>query len=460
MKMALRSWQIECIDAAMHHYHKHRHFFCQATPAAGKTRLAAELAKELLEQRLIDVVVCFAPSCEVVDGIRRTFEKVLSRPFHGQLGAVGVALTYQAIEHKDCEFWRLFNEQRVFAVFDEIHHCSAGSPLQAANSWGEAVLQKLQDSAAYTLALSGTPWRSDEQAIALARYSDPEGQLIVDFQYSLRRAVTERVCRIPRIRLVDNSLLRLSRSGDVERSFDGFSNLLRQSCITYEELVANDEINRYMIQLAVQQLNLVRQKICDAAGLLVASNIEHAYRIAACLHDLGESAVVVTTHSTDAQSMIHEFRHGQQRWIVAVGMISEGTDIPRLQLCCYLSRIRTEMYFRQVLGRVLRHRGVQDDHAWLLMLAEPTLVTFANRIADDLPEDASVVTHLSKHDIDNVAPVLAVSEIAHCNGLSEMGLSDSQQAAAKISHSIHMDRMHSFKLSVAGVFREQLLMLF
>ncbi|MCY1275230.1 hypothetical protein D9M70_238660 [compost metagenome] len=72
-------------------------------------------------------------------------------------------------------------------------------------------------------------------------------------------------------------------------------------------------------------------------------------------------------------------------------MISEGTDIPRLQVCCYLSRIRTELHYRQVLGRVLRRTGESDDQAWLFMLAELTLQGFAERIADDLPDDLAVL---------------------------------------------------------------------
>lgn len=75
-------------------------------------------------------------------------------------------------------------------------------------------------------------------------------------------------------------------------------------------------------------------------------------------------------------------------------MISEGTDIPRLQVCCYLSRIRTELYYRQVLGRVLRRMGEPDDQAWLFMLAEPTLQRFAERIADDLPDDLAVLSQV------------------------------------------------------------------
>ena len=104
------------------------------------------------------------------------------------------------------------------------------------------------------------------------------------------------------------------------------------------------------------------------------------------------SCQIVTNRTPDAQQLINTFRHSDCRWIVAVGMISEGTDIPRLQVCCYLSRIRTELHYRQVLGRVLRRKDESDDEAWLFMLAEPTLRRYAERIADDLPDDLAVLS--------------------------------------------------------------------
>jgi hypothetical protein len=67
-------------------------------------------------------------------------------------------------------------------------------------------------------------------------------------------------------------------------------------------------------------------------------------------------------------------------------MISEGTDIPRLQVCCHLSRVKTELYFRQVLGRILRMTTSVDQQAWLFTFAEPKLVEFANRIAEEIPD--------------------------------------------------------------------------
>ncbi len=125
--------------------------------------------------------------------------------------------------------------------------------------------------------------------------------------------------------------------------------------------------------------------------MVVATDIEHAHQIAKALDTKGEDCRIVTNRTPDAQLVINAFRQSNCRWIVAVGMISEGTDIPRLQVCCYLSRIRTELHYRQVLGRVLRRTGESDDQAWLFMLAESTLQGFAERIAEDLPDDLAVL---------------------------------------------------------------------
>lgn len=101
MTSSLRDWQRRCIDAALEHFTATSHFFCQATPGAGKTRMAAELVRCLLELGKIDLVLCFAPSCQVVEGFRSTFATVLGRRMDGLLGAVGAAYTYQAMDYRD-----------------------------------------------------------------------------------------------------------------------------------------------------------------------------------------------------------------------------------------------------------------------------------------------------------------------------------------------------------------------
>ncbi|RRW11065.1 diguanylate cyclase [Stutzerimonas stutzeri] len=396
MTTLLRNWQRRCIDAALEHFTATPHFFCQATPGAGKTRMAAELASRLLEQDRIDLVLCFAPSCQVVEGFRSSFAAVLGRRLDGQLGAVGAAFTYQAMEYRDETFWRLLDDYRVFVVFDEIHHC-AGHDVLLSNAWGQQILQRIQDRAAFTLALSGTPWRSDDRAIALARYSTPEGYLICDYRYGLKEAIADGVCRSPRIVLLDNQKVILTEELDTEstvRMFPSIAKLLGESPVTYEELLRHDEVIDQLLGLGCSKLDELRLIKPDAAGLVVATDIEHAQQIALALETLGEGCRIVTNKTPAAQQVINAFRHSACRWIIAVGMISEGTDIPRLQVCCYLSRIRTELHYRQVLGRVLRRTGELDIQAWLFMLAEPTLQCLAERIADDLPDDLAVLNEV------------------------------------------------------------------
>lgn len=100
----------------------------------------------------------------------------------------------------------------------------------------------------------------------------------------------------------------------------------------------------------------------------------------------------MTYKESNPHDKINHFRFNDTQWIVSVGMVSEGTDIPRLQVCCHLSRVKTELYFRQVLGRILRISKSLNQEAWLFTLAEEKLSIFANRVDEELP-DACVLMH-------------------------------------------------------------------
>ncbi|QTT87531.1 DEAD/DEAH box helicase [Pseudomonas chlororaphis] len=394
MNSSLRVWQHDCITLAMQHYTQQPHFFCQATPGAGKTKMAAELARQLLNQDRIDLILCFAPSRQTMDGFQRTFSAVLGKRLDGLIGAVGAACTYQGMEYRDAAFWKLFDDYRVFAVFDEIHHC-AGHDLLLSNAWGQQIVQRIQDRATFTLALSGTPWRSDQKAIALARYSQPDGVLICDYRYGLQEAIADGVCRSPRIVVLDNNMVRLTETLSTEgtvTTYPSIARLLSESPVSYEDLLFHDDILRQILLLGCTKLREIRECHSEAGGLVVATNIEHAHRIADLMLTQGEVCQVVTNKTPNAQQVINDFRNGGCTWIIAVGMISEGTDIPRLQVCCHLSRIRTELHYRQVLGRILRRSSDADEKAWLYVLAEPALQQYSERLADDLPDDHAVLS--------------------------------------------------------------------
>src|SRR3990167_6544448 len=466
MTTSLRDWQLSCIDTALEHFTSTPHFFCQATPGAGKTRMAAELASRLLKQDRIDLVMCFAPYCQVVDGFRSTFAEVLGRRLDGQIGAVGTAFTYQAMEYRDEGFLQLLDDYRVLVVFDEIHHC-AGHDLLLSNAWGQQILHRIQDRAAFTLALSGTPWRSDDRAIVLARYSTPEWYLICDYRYGLKEAIADGVCRSPRIVLLDNQKVKLTEELGAEntvRLFPSVEKLLEESPVTYEELLRHDEVIDQLLGLGCGKLDELRLIKPDAAGLVVSTDIEHAQQIAQALDSRGEGCLIVTNKTPDAHQVINAFRHSTCRWIVAVGMISEGTDIPRLQVCCYLSRIRTELHYRQVLGRVLRRTGESDDQAWLFMLAEPTLQGFAERIANDLPDDLAVLSEVqTPTPTPDLKPDLIVTA-GHIDGMDGAALGRAGQAIELGSTNIisiaDFAAEPAYQVSFSQHYRQQLLACF
>ncbi len=258
--------------------------------------------------------------------------------------------------------------------------------MEGANAWGQQILSKVQGLATYTLALSGTPWRSDSLPIVMAEYSDPDGQLLVDYQYSLKQAIEDRVCRSPKIVLVDNEHLTITGSKEVQ-SFSSILELLKQTKTSYQSIIHNDEAMEYLLGLGCNKLANIRLESPNAGGLVVAASVQHAKKIQKILvTQFHQSAAIVTYRHDEPLSEINAYRHGNTEWIVSVGMISEGTDIPRLQVCCHISSVKTELYFRQVLGRILRVNDEPNQEAWLFTFAEQSLIEYSERIEQDIPE--------------------------------------------------------------------------
>lgn len=406
----LRKWQVECTQKALQKFRENRqHFFCQATPGAGKTVLAATVAARLFSDDMIDLVLCFSPSLSVSDGIKRTFSQTLNCTFNGGLGSIGQSLTYQSIQFLNDEFWKTLRKYRVFVVFDEIHHC-AGSEIENANVWGQQILTKIQGLATYTLAMSGTPWRSDSLPIVMSEYSDLEGQILVDYQYTLKQAIADKVCRAPKLVLVDNEHLSVTSDEKVE-SFSSILEMLKQTKTSYQSVIYNQDAMEYLLGLGCKKLAELRSQSPNAGGLVVASSVQHAQSIQKILSQkYFQTASIVTYRHEEPLVEIERYRKSDVQWIVSVGMISEGTDIPRLQVCCHMSSVKTELYFRQVLGRILRVNGAINQQAWLYTFAEQSLMEFAQRVEQDIPESCMFAKITSSIEIETEAQCIRLNE--------------------------------------------------
>ncbi|HGF4932740.1 TPA: DEAD/DEAH box helicase family protein [Vibrio parahaemolyticus] len=397
----LRKWQSDCIEAAIKKYQSgSKHFLTQATPGAGKTMMSAYLSKHLVNADMVDLIICFSPSVNVANGFTTTFARILNCPFNGKLGSLGTSLTYQAIQYLDESFWETISKYRVLAIFDEIHHCS-GATLAEANAWGEQIILKVQNAATYTLALTGTPWRSDCLPISLSSYSDPEGRIICDFQYTLKQAIADNVCRKPKLVLVDNEQLKYT-SADEIKSYSSIQAMFKEQKINYSSILQGKDALTHILGISVIKLHSIRSTNHNAAGLIVAASVAHARQIQVILNEqLKQPSILVSYQDPDAQNIIESFKRGNSPWIISIGMISEGTDIPRLQVCCHLSNVRTELYFRQVLGRILRITDGNNQEAWLYTFAEASLVKFSEEIEQDIPESCLYVKQPENNEAED-----------------------------------------------------------
>lgn len=393
--MRLRKWQSKCVKAALEHFKlKSKHFFVLATPGSGKSIMAAELAAQLFQQNNIDLVLCLSPSAEVRDGISRTFNSHRPDIFHDGIGSIVVSMTYQKLLTLDDGFLKPALNKRLLVILDEVHHCSGGGE-SIPNAWGSKILNQILAYATYTLSLSGTPWRTDKLPIALAKYCINDS-LIVNYQYGLAQAISDGVCRRPIVTLIDNDICKINN-----KTYTSISDALTKTELMYQQIVEDGTALKHILKLSIKKLNSIRSKTPDAAGLVVAYSIEHARKIKKLLEmTFGQTADIVTYREKHAQQIIKNFRNGNAQWIVSVGMIAEGTDIPRLHVCCHITTVRTELYFRQILGRIMRLRAIDNSNVcYLFTFAEPDLKRFADNIQIELP-DHQVVYNTRSNDFN------------------------------------------------------------
>jgi hypothetical protein len=113
-----------------------------------------------------------------------------------------------------------------------------------------------------------------------------------------------------------------------------------------------------VLAAADRRLSEVRRHVPDAGGLVIASDQESARAYAKLLRKIsGESPTVVLSDEKAASSKITAFTDDDDRWMVAVRMVSEGVDIPRLAVGVYATTTSTPLFFAQAVGRFVRARA-------------------------------------------------------------------------------------------------------
>ena len=350
----LRSWQEEAVAAVL--AHPERSFLASATPAAGKTTFGLNVAHRMLAEGRVARVCVVAPTTHIArqwaaDAARYGLDLEPNRPNAAgpePRDRHGVAVTYQTLAAGPGIHRRRCNELPTLLIADEPHHMGE----QAA--WGRSA-QTAFEGARFRLLLSGTPFRSDNTPIPWITYGD-DGVSRADFAYGYTDALLDGVCRPVTFHTYDGDMEWMS---DGRRRRADFSVGLPAAEAARRLRTALDPEGDWMAQVlrdADQRLTDLRSgPHPEAGGLVVAIDMEHAAQLAERLARVsGERPEIVTSETPGASERIARFAAGSGRWLVSVLMVSEGVDVPRLRVGVYATTARTELFFRQVVGRFVR----------------------------------------------------------------------------------------------------------
>ncbi|MET9978352.1 DEAD/DEAH box helicase [Streptomyces microflavus] len=377
----LRAWQ----QGAMERYiqEQPRDFLAVATPGAGKTTFALTLASWLLHHHVVQQITVVAPTEHLkkqwAEAAARIGIKLdpeysagpLSKEYHG------VAVTYAGVGVRPMLHRNRCEQRKTLVILDEIHH--AGD----SKSWGEAC-QEAFDPATRRLALTGTPFRSDTNPIPFVAYEEGNDGIrrsSADYTYGYGNALADGVVR-PVIFLSYSGNMRWrTKAGDEiaarlgePMTKDAIGQAWRTALAPTGDWIPN------VLSAADKRLTEVRKGIPDAGGLVIATDQDSARAYAKILKKVtGETPTVVLSDEKAASKKIDKFGADESRWMVAVRMVSEGVDVPRLAVGVYATTISTPLFFAQAVGRFVRSRR-RGETASVFVPTIPMLLDFANEM--------------------------------------------------------------------------------
>jgi superfamily II DNA or RNA helicase len=380
----LRAWQRKALVEYLRR--RSTDFMAVATPGAGKTTFALRIAAELLADGTVEAVTVVCPTEHLkaqwasaaarvgiqLDPMFRNADVHSSRDFHGAV------VTYAQVGMAPAVHRRRTMTRPTMVVLDEIHH--AGD----SRTWGDGVKSAFEE-AERRLMLTGTPFRSDDNPIPFVVYERGENGLQrsrSDSVYGYADALREGVVR---------PVIFLAYSGETRwRTSAGDELAARLGEPMTKDLVAQawrtalDHRGDWMPQVlraADARLSRLREHgMTDAGGLVIASDQQTARAYAKLLGEItGRPAVVVLSDDQGASARIASFALSDERWMVAVRMVSEGVDIPRLAVGVYATSASTPLYFAQAIGRFVRARRTGET-ATVFLPSVPHLLGLASEM--------------------------------------------------------------------------------
>jgi len=378
----LRQWQQEALDLFL--ARKPKDFLAVATPGAGKTTFALTLASTLHAEKTVERIIVVVPT----EHLKVQWSQAAARfglsldPEFTNSSAVnpaydGIVVTYAQVGMHPFKHHAVASSRRTLVILDEIHH--AGD----AKSWGDGVREAYND-VEHRLALTGTPFRSDDSAIPFVTYEeDGEGHLVsqADYTYGYAEALADGVVR-PVVFLAYSGEAQWKDSAGEEYSARLGEPLdAAQTARAWKTaLDPKGDWIAAVLQAAQTRLTKVRSHMPDAGGLVIATDTTTARAYAKILKTISNTPVtVVLSDEPGSSKRIEEFSASQDEWLVAVRMVSEGVDVPRLAVGVYATSASTPLFFAQAIGRFVRSR-MPGESASIFLPSVPVLLRLAEEM--------------------------------------------------------------------------------
>jgi superfamily II DNA or RNA helicase len=380
----LRAWQRSAL--ARYLAATPKDFLAVATPGAGKTAFALRVASELLTDRVIDAITVVTPTEHLKHqwaGAAAGVGIALDPDFRNSTGATssdyrGIAVTYAGIAAHPLLHRARTENRRTLVILDEVHH--AGD----ARSWGDGVKEAF-DGATRRLTLTGTPFRSDDNPIPFVDYvPDADGSLRsrADHSYGYAEALADGVVRPVMFLAYSGTSSWRTSAGEEMSARLGEPMTAEQTARAWR--TALDPAGEWIpAVLSAADRRLTAHRVGgmpDAGGLVIASDQTTARAYAEILADVtGTRPVVVLSDEAGASARIARFSESDDRWMVAVRMVSEGVDVPRLAVGVYATSASTPLFFAQAVGRFVRSRR-PGETASVFLPSVPVLLGLASEL--------------------------------------------------------------------------------
>lgn len=380
----LRAWQREALEKYLDE--GPQDFLAVATPGAGKTTFALTIARLLLDTRVVSRIIVVVPTEHLktqwalsAAGRGIVLDAAFTNSSAVNPSFDGVCVTYAQVGMKPTKHYQVATTKKTLVILDEIHH--AGD----AKSWGDGVRMAYLH-AERRLALTGTPFRSDDSQIPFVRYeavADADGALqsSADYTYGYSEALRDGVVR-PVVFLAYSGNARWRNSAGEE--FEArLGEPLTAEATARAWRTALDPRGDWIpavLKAAHTRLMQLREGIPDAGGLVIATDKTTARAYAKILEQLSSTPVtVVLSDEADASQRIKDFSAGTSEWMVAVRMVSEGVDVPRLAVGVYATSSSTPLFFAQAIGRFVRSRR-PGESASVFLPSVPVLLDLASKM--------------------------------------------------------------------------------